>query len=127
MNDSAYTLHFEQAENRDKNGKFKKGRTPWNKGLTWDEQGMPKEQQEERKRRFNEAGIKAKRKRDKPQKSAIPVIQMDEQGNRLHWYASSTIAATKLNLQARNIRYVCQGKRHYCGGFRWKYDELFLT
>ena len=129
MNDSAYTLHIDQGEKkeRDRHGRLLKGCTPWNKGLSWDEQGIPKEQQEERKRKFREGSRKARHPRKKPQKSAIPVIQMDEQGNRLRWYASSGVAAEKLNLHIRNIRAVCAGKRKHCGGFRWKYDELFLT
>ena len=54
-----------------------------------------------------------------------PVIQMDEDCNRLHWYASSSSAARKLGLIARNIRAVCYGDRPRCGGYRWKFDERF--
>jgi hypothetical protein len=55
-----------------------------------------------------------------------PVIQMDEYGNRLHWYTSSEAAARKLGIFGRNIRKVCNGERHTCGGFKWKWDERFL-
>ena len=125
MNDSAYTLHIEPINKRRK-GRFTKGNVPWNKGLSWDEQGIPKEQQEKRKRKFHEGALKATRTHKTPRNSH-PVIQMDEDGNRLHWYASSNVAARKLGLHGRNIRKVCDGERNHCGGFRWRWDELFLT
>jgi hypothetical protein len=126
MNDAAYTLHIDQIErSRDKHGHFIKRCIPWNKGLSWDEQGMPKEEQERRRRSFMEGAKRAVR----PHKSynGHPVIQMDEQGNRIHWYASSEMAAKKLGLHGRLIRKVCDGERHHTGGFRWKWDERFLT
>ena len=127
MNDSAYTLHLDYIEkNRDKNGRFQKKRAPWNKGMSWDEQGIPKEEQEVRKKRLHEGALRAKRSHKTP-KNAQPVIQMDEYGNRLHWYESSEAAARKLGLHGRLIRKVCDGERNHTGGFRWKWDERFLT
>ena len=124
MNDLAYTLHIEPVSKKRK-GCFKKGNIPWNKGLSWDAQGIPKEQQEERKRKFHEGALKATRTHKTPS-NAHPVIQMDEDGNRLHWYASSNVAARKLGLHGRNIRKVCDGERNHCGGFRWRWDDRFL-
>ena len=40
MNDSAYTLHLEPANKKNKTSKFQKGNIPWNKGLSWKEQGI---------------------------------------------------------------------------------------
>lgn len=123
MNDSAYTLYIEPPKKR--KGKFKKGNVPWNKGLSWEEQGI--------------VGEEAKRRKEKLQKSAHkngyshkpahskPVIQMDMDGNKLHWYISSEAAARKLDLHGRNIRKVCDGERNHTGGFRFKWDENFLT
>ena len=126
MNDSAYTLHIDPIKkDRDKNGRFLERSTPWNKGLSWDEQGIPKKEQERRKQRFAEGARNATR----PHKAyrSHPVIQMDEDGNRLHWYTSSNEAARKLGLHGRNIRKVCDGHRNHCGGFRWRWDEQFLN
>lgn len=30
-----------------------------------------------------------------------------------------------IGLQGRNIRKVCDGERHTCGGYCWKWDERF--
>lgn len=128
MNDSAYTLHLgEKEKDRDKLGRFKKGCKPWNYGMSWEEQGYVGEKAEIHKKKFHIASHKNGYKRNKIQKNAIPVIQMDEDYNRMHWYISSDVAAKKLGLIGSNIRKVCRGERNYCGGFRWKYDELFLT
>lgn len=123
MNDSAYTLHIEPVKKRQR-GRFQKGCIPWNKGMSWDEQGMPKEEQEIRKRKFHEGAMRVKRSHKSYH--SHPVIQMDEDGNRLHWYESSEAAARKLGIHGRNIRKVCDGERNYTGGFRWCWDERFL-
>ena len=116
VNDSAYTLYLPPAPR-------KHGGGAWNKGLTWKE--MYDDETRERLRthlkRISRLGA-AGRGHPHPK----PVIQMDDDGNRLHWYASSVKAAKKLGLQDRNIRKVCEGERHHCGGFRWKFDERFL-
>ena len=122
MNDSAYTLYIAPLKKR--HGRFKKGDTPWNKGMSWKEQGI---NDEERKRRI--AILQANSHKNgyshKPSHSK-PVIQMDEYGNRLHWYESSEAAARKLGIVGRNIRNVCDGQRNHCGGYRWKWDERFI-
>ena len=124
MNDSAYTLYIEP-EIKKKDGYFKKGNIPWNKGLSWNEQGWTKERREKVIAQLRINKDKNKYNRMNPQKK--PVIQMDEQGERLHWYESSEAAARKLGLNGRNIRMVCEGHRMHCGGFKWKWDERFLT
>ena len=124
MNDSAYTLYIEP-EIKKKDGHFKKGNIPWNKGLSWNEQGWTKERKEKVIAQLRINKDKNKYNRMNPQKK--PVIQMDEQGERLHWYESSEAAARKLGLNGRNIRMVCEGHRMHCGGFKWKWDERFLT
>ena len=123
MSDLAYTLHLDPVRKR--TGRFKKGNTPWNKGLSWKEQGWT----EERKEKVL-AQLKVNMSKNKYENCAEhlkhPVIQMDEYGNRLHWYASSEAAARKLGLHGRNIRKVCDGQRHTCGGYYWCCDERFL-
>lgn len=117
----AYELHIDPPKKRQ--GRFKKGNTPWNKGMTWEEQGVSEETRK-RKIAILQANSHKNGYSHKPTHSK-PVIQMDEYGNRLHWYDSSSSAARKLGLQARNIRAVCYGNRPRCGGFRWKFDEQF--
>ena len=126
INDRAYTLRLEPIPDNG-NGKFRKGHTPWNKGMTWKEMGMTDEQMQskitilrENKKKNTYAHI-----HDLVAMHEKPVIQMDEDGNRLHWYRSSAQAARKLGLIGRNIRKVCNGERYSCGGFRWKFDERF--
>ena len=122
MNDEAYTLYIDPPKKR--KGRFKKGNTPWNKGMTWEQQGYT----EERKEKVL-AQLKVNMSKNKYENCAEhlkkPVIQMDEDGNRLHWYESSEAAARKLGLQGRNIRKVCDGERHTCGGYYWRWDERF--
>ena len=122
MNDSAYTLHLDYIPKT--KGTFQKGHTPWNKGLSWEQQGWT----DERKEKVL-AQLKVNMSKNKYENCAEhlkkPVIQMDEYGNRLHWYASSEAAARKLGLQGRNIRKVCDGQRNFCGGYRWCWDERF--
>lgn len=125
INDSAYTLYLPPKRGKDYG--FKKGNIPWNKGMTWEQIGYTEKTKEKILSNLREHAFKPKRKPTKHDCSRCrPVIQMDEYGNRLHWYQSSAHAARKLGITARNIRSVCYGKRHYCGGFRWKFDERFL-
>lgn len=118
-----YELYIDPPKKR--KGRFKKGNIPWNKGMTWKEQGWT----EERKEKVL-AQLKVNMSKNKHENTAKhlrkPVIQMDEYGNRLHWYASSEAAARKLGITGRNIRHVCDGKRHTCGGYRWRWDERFV-
>ena len=125
MNDLAYTIHLEPANKRRPKGRFQKGNIPWNKGLSWEEQGIVGDEAKRRKESFQKAAHKNGYSH-KPTHSR-PVIQMDEQGNRLHWYESSEAAARKLGIHGRNIRKVCDGERKHTGGFLWKWDERFLT
>lgn len=120
----AYELYVEQKPKAVRKGRFKKGNTPWNKGLSWDEQGWTNE----RKAKVISCLMEGRRKsgyKHTGEHFKHPVIQMDEDGNRLHWYESSEAAARKLGISGRNIRYVCDGKRPRCGGFRWCWDERF--
>ena len=122
MNDSAYTLHLDYIPKT--KSTFKKGNIPWNKGLSWEKQGWT----EERKEKVL-AQLKVNMSKNKYENTTEhlkkPVIQMDEYGNRLHWYESSEAAARKLGITGRNIRKVCDGERNFCGGFRWRWDERF--
>lgn len=124
MNDSAYTIHLEPA-NKKHSGKFQKGHTPWNKGLSWEEQGIVGEEAKKRKHAL-QASAHKNGYSHKPTHSK-PVIQMDKDGNRLHWYISSEAAARKLGIHGRNIRKVCDGERITTGGYTWCWDERFLT
>lgn len=121
MNDSAYTLHLDYIPKT--KGKFKKGNIPWNKGKSWNKQGITGEERERRLAKLQE-GNRNRIRSHKPVHSK-PVIQMDEYGYRLHWYESSEAAARKLGITGRNIRKVCDGERNFCGGFRWRWDERF--
>lgn len=122
MNDEAYTLHLDYIPKT--KSTFKKGNIPWNKGLSWEKQGWT----EERKEKVL-AQLKVNMSKNKYENTTEhlkkPVIQMDEYGNRLHWYESSEAAARKLGITGRNIRKVCDGERNFCGGFRWRWDERF--
>lgn len=123
MNDEAFTLYIAPLNTR--HGKFKEGNIPWNRGKSWKEQGLS---DEDIKNRIEilKAHAHIPQKGCKPTHSR-PVIQMDEYGNRLHWYISSDAAAKKLGLHGRNIRKVCDGERKHTGGYRWAWDKNFLT
>jgi hypothetical protein len=127
VNDWAYTLHLPQTRGKRKGSYYKKGRTPWNKGMTWEQMGYSEKTIEKLLANLKKHAFKPNHKSSQfDNKRGKPVIQMDENGNRLHWYPSSLNAAKKLGLHARNIRHVCSGERNSCGGFRWKFDERFL-
>lgn len=121
MNDEAFTLHIAPMEKR--RGKFKDGNIPWNRGKTWDDM-FDKETQERLREHLRKVAKLGNAGKGHPHPK--PVIQMDEYGNRLHWYESSVAAGKKLGVHPRNIRAVCYGDRPRCGGFRWKFDEIFL-
>ena len=126
VNDSAYTLNLANVQlppPRSKKGQWNKGGVAWNRGKTWDEM-FDKETQERLRQHLRSICHNGRAGKGHPHPK--PVIQMDEYGNRLHWYESSEKAAKKLGLIGRNIRAVCYGDRPRCGGFRWKFDEHFL-
>ena len=122
MNDSAYTLHLDPIIRQ--KGKFRKGRTPWNKGKKWNEM-FDEKTQAKLKKHLKEIAKTGAAGKGHPHPK--PVIQMDEYGERLHWYESSEAAARKLGLHGRNIRKVCDGERKHAGGYRWAWDKNFLT
>lgn len=122
MSDLSYTLHLDPILKR--KGKFKGGNIPWNKGKSWKEQGITGEERERRLAKLQE-GNRNRIRSHKPVHSK-PVIQMDEYGERLHWYLSSEAAARKIGCAGRNIRLVCEGKRKHAGGYRWSWDEIFI-
>lgn len=124
MDDSAYTLYLERENpQRDKKGRWNKGGVAWNRGKTWDEM-FDKETQERLRKHLRE--VAGKGCAGCGNMHPKPIIQMDEYGNRLHWYESSAAAERKLGICGRNIRKVCDGERNFCGGFRWRWDERFL-
>lgn len=112
-------LYLPQERN---DGRFKKGHKTWNKGKTWDDMGISKETQ--RIMRENLAKYIGKGNPNIAGSNSRPVIVYDDYGNKCHWFKSSSHAARKLGLQARNIIRSCRvGYR--CGGFNWRYDERF--
>lgn len=124
MNDEAYTLHIEPEKIQKQKGYFRKGNIPWNKGLTWEQQGWTGE------RKKKVVAQLLKNRKNNPYSNLgnhfkHPVIQMDEYGDRLHWYESSEAAARKLGVNGRNIRRTCDGQRKHCAGYRWRWDENF--
>ena len=125
MNDSAYTLHIDPPKKR-KVGQHKEGYHAWNRGLSWEEQGWTEERKKKVVAQLRE-NMKKNTKYGITDHFKKPVIQMDEYGDRLHWYESSEAAARKLCVSGRNIRKVCDGERNFCGGYRWCWDERFLT
>lgn len=103
-------------------GRFKKGHRAWNKGMRWDEMGISKEKQESLMR--NLSLYMGKGNPNIGGSNARPVIAYDDDGYKRHWFKSSSEAARKLGLQARNIIRSCRvGFR--CGGYNWRYDERF--
>ena len=130
VDDKAYTLNLDNVRlpekpQRNRKGQWNKGGVAWNRGKKWNEM-FDAETIERLKKHLRELGKRAGNRGKGFEQLWRPVIQMDEYGNRLHWYQSSAHAARKLGLQARNIRAVCYGDRPRCGGFRWKFDEHFL-
>lgn len=125
IEEKTYTLHIPECPKPKNSGQFRKGMKTWNKGMTWDEMGMSKCSQEKIRAILAEG-----RKKCDHHKcggwNAKPIIQMDEEGNKIGWFYSSRHAAERLNLIERNIRSVCEGKRPRCGGFKFKFDPTFL-
>lgn len=119
----AYELYLPpQPQTRNRRGQWNKGGVAWNRGKTWDEM-YDKETQERLRQHLRDICRKGGAGKGHPHPK--PVIQMDEHGNRLHWYGSSEVAARKLGVSGRNIRSVCDGQRKHCGGFTWCWDERF--
>lgn len=54
---------------------------------------------------------------------SIPIKQYDKNGNFIQEWSSAKVAGQTLNINDRNIRSVCAGKRHTCGGYIWKYKN----
>jgi len=121
LRDSAYVLRLQPERKGD--GRFRKGSTPWNKGLTWQQMGISSEERSRRLAILRETNHKNGYSH-KPTRCR-PVIQMDEYGNRVHWYVSSEAAARKMGCAGRNIRKVCDGQRKHAMGYCWKWDERF--
>ena len=103
-------------------GYFPKGHKPWNKGISWNEMGIPKEKQDAMRK-----NLEIYQGKGNPKLAgwnSRPVIAIDEYGEQIHWYKSAADAARKLGLIRRNITRACV-KGYYCGDFRWKYDSRF--
>ena len=105
-----------------RHGYFPKGNKPWNRGMSWDEMGIPKEKQDAMRKNLEMYQGKGNPKL--AGWNARPVIAINEYGEQVHWYKSAADAARKLGLVRRNITRACM-KGYYCGDFRWKYDSRF--
>ena len=92
----------------------------WNKGKTWEEQGIVGEKKAKRLahlRKIASMGGKASMSNEKP------VVQLDEDGNFIMSYFSAHDAARILHVSYQNICSVCNGHRTHCGGYRWMWDN----
>lgn len=107
------------------NGRFLKGHHTWNKGKTWSEQGISDERQKEMREQFRERMRPyAGKYLPKTGHAGRPIYQLSKDGERtLGWFKNSEDAARKLGMSGRNIRSVCNGKRHTCGGFKFIYAD----
>ena len=94
-NDSAYTLnlnnvHLPETPKRNRKGQWNKGGVAWNRGKKWNEM-FDAETIERLKKHLRELGKRSGNRGKGFEQLWRPVIQMDEYGNRLHWYQSSAL------------------------------------
>ncbi len=58
-------------------------------------------------------------------KRVRPVLQFDLNNNFIQEYPSIKQAAENLQIDSSGISKVCKNKLHQCGGYIWKYKEVF--
>lgn len=96
----------------------------WNKGKTWEEQGIVGEKKDKRiahLRKIASMGGKASVSNVKS------VAQFDTDGNFITSYYSAHDAARILHTSYQNICKVCNGERDFCLGYRWEWDKRKLN
>lgn len=96
----------------------------WNKGKTWEEQGIVGEKKAKRLahlRKIASMGGKASSHNEKP------VFQLDEDGKVLAAYCSAAEAGRVFGVYPQNICKVCNGKGQHCAGYRWAWDTRKLN
>lgn len=59
----------------------------------------------------------------KKKTNAIPVVQLDKNGNFISEYKSISEASKKLGISSSKICICCKGKRKYTGGYKFKYKK----
>ena len=92
----------------------------WNKGKTWEEQGIVGEKKAKRLahlRKIAPMGGKASTHNVKA------VAQFDKDGNFITSYYSAADAARILHTSYQNICKACNGEREFCLGYRWEWDK----
>lgn len=97
-------------------GRFNKGTTSWNKGMTWDEMGISKRKQKKILSNLQHLG-----RHDIGGWNKKAVVALDDEGNKVGWFESIMQAGKKVGVTSKNINYCCKGRRKHAGGYRWKY------
>jgi group I intron endonuclease len=73
-------------------------------------------------RKFTEETIQKLKSRSQCGANAIPVLQLDMDGNVIARYDNVTLASESVNGDTSTIVKVCKGKRKQHKGYLWKYD-----
>lgn len=114
----SYELYIPPIIPRRKPRGFPKGNTPWNKGKTWEQQGLS----EETKAQMLKSLEKGRAKKGDKRAKGKPVVCCDLQWNKLHRYKSVAEAARQVRASQTAIYQACITGRPKLG-FCWKYEN----
>lgn len=80
---------------------------------------------EETREKLRKAMLGKPRPESLKKKLGRPVLQLDFNDNIIKEYYSLQDASKSLGVWRQNIRHVCVGNTHSCGGFKWQYKDVY--
>ena len=112
---------FEEEIKVDNSSRFKKGHKPWNKGLSWKEQGVSNENKNKKL-----SNLRVNGKDGYHGKPKRKVFVFTKEWKLVSKYESLIQASKAMNVSFQGIGRACKNKNYTCKGFHIMYVEDYI-
>jgi len=112
---------FEEEIKADNSSRFKKGHNPWNKGLSWKDQGVSNENKNKRL-----SNLRVNGKDGYHGKPKRKVFVFTKEWKLVSKYESLIQASKAMNVSFQGIGRACKNKNYTCKGFHIMYVEDYI-
>ena len=118
---SRIVLYEEEQIKVENSSRFKKGHNPWNKGLSWKEQGVSNENKNKKL-----SNLRVNGKDEYHGKPKRKVFVFTKEWKLINKYESLIQASKVMNVSYQSIGRACQNKKYTCKGCHVMYVEDYI-
>ena len=118
---SRIVLFEEKPIKKDNSSRFKKGCVPWNKGLSWKEQGVSNENKNKKL-----SNLRVNGKDEYHGKPKRRIFVFTKEWKLISKYESLIQASKVINVSYQSIGRACQNKKYTCKGCHIMYVEDYI-